>query len=310
MLRSTNTVPIGVVVLNYNRLNYTLECMESLLLAHPAPGELVLVDNGSTDGSVNEFSKRYGSSSRITLLLLNKNTGYAGGMNRGIRELLKNKEIKVILLLNNDTVVQSDFLGPLMNCLEDGTGYCIATPKILYDDRVTIWSTGAWIFYPLLFSLQSKGKQDGFQFDSPGKINYVTGAAMTVKREVFEKIGLFDEEYFAYVEDVDFCKRAVDAGFRLCYCYKSIIFHKAAATLGEFNPCRIYLNVRNKAYFIKKNISPLLWPMSAMWNLGVITIWAFRALLKRRFKVIGLIFLGMLDFIRGKMGSPAGLRMN
>lgn len=293
------------MVLNYNGLNYTLECMESLLLAHPAPGELVLVDNGSTDGSVNEFSKRYANNSRITLLLLDKNTGYAGGMNRGIRELLKNKEIKVILLLNNDTIVQSDFLSPLMNCLEDGSGYHIATPKILYDDRVTIWSTGAWIFYPLLFSLQSKGRRDGFQFNSPRKINNVTGCAMAVRREVFEKIGLFDEEYFAYVEDVDFCKRAVNAGFRFAYCCQSTIFHKVAGTLGEFSPQRIYLNVRNKAYFIKKNISPLMWPISVIWNLGVITVWAYKALLKRRFKVIRLIFLGMLDFIRGKMGPPA-----
>lgn len=298
------------MVLNYNGLNYTLECMESLFLLHPAPGELVLVDNGSTDGSVNEFSKRYASNSRITLLLLDKNAGYAGGMNRGIREVLKNREIKVILLLNNDTVVKSDFLGPLMDCLEDGSGYHIATPKILCDDKVTIWSTGAWVFYPLLFSLQDKGKEDGFQFDKPRKINNVTGCAMAVRREVFGKIGLFDEEYFAYVEDVDFCRRAVGAGFRFAYCCESVIFHKASATLGEFNPYRMYLNVRNKAYFIKKNIPPLLWPMSAIWNLGVITVWTFKALLKRRFKVIRLIFLGIFDFIRGKMGPPAGLRKN
>jgi GT2 family glycosyltransferase len=298
------------VVLNYNGLNYTIECVESLFLVNPAPEELVLVDNGSTDGSGNEFSKRYGNNSRITLLLLDKNIGYAGGMNKGIGHLLKNKKIKVLLLLNNDTVVKSDFLGPLMDCLEDSSGYHIATPKILYSDRVTIWSAGARVFYPLLFSLQSKGKQDGFQFNSPRKINSVTGCAMAVRREVFEKIGLFDEEYFAYVEDIDFCKRAVTAGFRFAYCYKSTIFHKASGTLGEFNPYRIYLNVRNKAYFIKKNISPLWWPMSAIWNLGVITSWAFKALLKRRFKVIRLIFLGMVDFIRGKMGSSVGLRRN
>lgn len=278
--------------------------MESLLLVNPAPRELVLVDNASTDGSVNEFRKRYGNNSRITLLLLDKNMGYAGGMNGGIRYLLKNKEIKVVLLLNNDTVVKSDFLGPLMDCLEDGSGYYIATPKILYGDKVTIWSTGERVFYPLLFSLQSKGKQDGSPFDSPRKINSVTGCAMAIRRGVFEKIGLFDEEYFAYVEEVDFCKRAVDAGFRFAYCYKSIILHKVSGPLAEFNPYRIYLNVRNKAYFIKKNISPFLWPMSAIWYLGVITIWIFKALLKRRFKVIRLIFLGMFDFIRGKMGSP------
>src|SRR3989338_6925420 len=119
----SNTVPAGVVVLNYNGLNSTLECMESLFLANPAPKKLVLVDNGSTDGSVNEFSKRYGNNSLITLLILDKNTGYAGGMNSGISHLLKNKEIKMILLLNNDTVVKPDFLGPLMNCLNDESGY-------------------------------------------------------------------------------------------------------------------------------------------------------------------------------------------
>lgn len=299
-----DTAAIGVVVLNYNGLHYTFECIESLFSANPFPQEIILIDNGSTDNSAREFTSRFENDQRITLLLFDKNLGYAGGMNQGIKYLFKNQKIKVILLLNNDTVVKSDFLAPLMVSLEDGCGYHLATPKILYRDGVTIWSIGARVFYPSLFSLHSKGKKDVPSLERPKEINFLTGCAMVIRKEVFEKIGLFDEKYFAYVEDVDFCKRALEAGFRFTYCHKSVIIHKEAGCLGDFSPAQVYLKVRNKAYFIKKNIAPILWPMSGTWYFIVTTFWMFRAVLKGKGDVVRAIFLGLLDFVHGKMGAP------
>lgn len=300
----SNIAPLGIVVLSYNGLNYSLKCIESLLLVESTPRELVLVDNASTDGSDQEFRKRYENDSRITLILLDRNLGYTGGMNIGIRHLLKDKEIKVILLLNNDTVVRPNFLSSLMECLKDGSGYHIATPKILCEDEQTIWSAGERVFYPLLFSLRTKGKQDSSRFNEPRKINSVTGCAMAVRRKMFEKIGLFDENYFRYVEEIDFCRQALKAGFSFAYCPQSVILHRGSGLWGEFSPTQVYLNVRNKAYFIKKNGLPFLWPISVTWYFLVVGFWRFKAILRKRPDVANLIFLGWWDFCRGKMGPP------
>lgn len=297
-----DTLPIGVVVLNYNRAHYTFQCLESLFSAAPSPCEIILIDNGSTDNSAREFTARFDNNERVTLLLLDENLGYCGGMNKGIKLLLGNRGIKIILLLNNDTTAKSDFLLPLMECLKDGSVYSLATPKILREDGLTIWSTGENVFYPLLLSVRSKGAKDGPRFNTPREINCITGCAMAVRREVFEKIGLFDEKYFSYVEDVDFCRRARWAGFRFAYCHKSVVYHKGARCLGEFSPEKIYLNVRNKAYFIKKNVSLLLWPISWLWLSVVVISWVFRALYRKEFNVIGGILQGLYDFARDKMG--------
>lgn len=305
----TDTAAIGVVVLNYNGLDYTLACIESLFSANPSPLEIILIDNGSRDNSASEFIGRFENDQRITLLLLDKNLGYCGGMNKGIRILLGNKGIKIILLLNNDTTVKSNFLLSLMECLKDGSGYSLATPKILREDGFTIWSTGENVFYPLLFSFRNKGRKDSPLFNAARKINSVTGCAMAVRREVFEKIGLFDEKYFSYVEDVDFCKRACDAGFRFAYCYNSVIFHRGVPCLGEFSPTKIYLNVRNKAYFIKKNVSLILWPISWLWFFVVVMLWIYRAIRRKEFNVIGAIFQGLCDFVQNKMGPPKSARL-
>lgn len=300
-----NTVPIGVAVLNYNGLRYTFQCLESLFCANPSPKEIILIDNGSTDNSAREILGRFENDQRITLLLLNKNLGYAEGMNKGIRHLLGNKEIKIVVLLNNDTTVKSDFLLPLTECLKDGSGYHVATPKILREDGFTIWSAGENVFYPLLLSMHHKSAKDSPRFNSARKINNVTGCAMAVRREVFEKIGLFDEKYFSYVEDVDLCKRALDACFRFAYCYRSVVLHKGASCLGEFSPAKTYLNVRNKAYFIKKNVSLILWPISWLWLFVVVMLWMLRAIRRKELNVMRSILRGLSDFARGKMGQCA-----
>lgn len=300
-----NTAPIGIVVLNYNGWNCTFQCIESLFHSNPFPKKIILIDNGSTDNSAKELIGRFENEPRITLLLLDKNLGYSGGMNKGIKLLLGKKEIEIILLLNNDTIVRPDFLLPLAECLKEGSRCHIATPKILHEDGLTIWSAGENVFYPLLLSMRYKGAQDSPRFNSLRKINSVTGCAMAVRREVFGKIGLFDEKYFSYVEDVDFCKRAFDAGFRFAYCHLSIVLHKGASCLGDFSPTKAYLNIRNKAYFIKKNIPLILRPISWMWLLAVSMLWMLKAIRRKEFNVIKSILRGLSDSARGKMGQCA-----
>jgi GT2 family glycosyltransferase len=295
---------VAVVVLHYNRLKDTVACMSSLLVTDPMPAYIYLIDNASSTVAREELKKRYGLNPDVDLYHLEKNTGYAGGMNYGIRLALKNEQIDTIVLLNNDTTVQPDSLIQLATCLSDQNNFHIATPKILYEDNKTIWSTGERVFYPLLWANREKGKIDASNLHRFKNINCVTGCAMAIKREVFEKIGLLDEAYFAYVEDVDFCKRAVDAGFHLICCAGSRILHKESRSLGDFSPGKQHLLTRNKAYFIQKNIPPIWWPVSFTWYLGVNFFWILRALLSGKAKVAGSILRGINDFAKKKMGPP------
>jgi GT2 family glycosyltransferase len=297
-------LPIGIVVLHYHCLRDTDVCVTSLLAADPAAARIVIVNNVADPETRKCLFDRFGRDPRITLRHLDRNHGFAGGMNHGIQYLLLDSQVKVLLLLNNDTRGRPDFLGPLAESLSDSSAYQLATPKILFDDRSTIWSTGEWTLFPFLFSRRQLGKSDDARTPRPRKINSITGCAMAVRREVFERIGMFDENFFAYVEDVDFCLRAWKTGFRFACCHDSVVYHAASQSLGDFSPAKVYLNTRNKAYFIIKNVSPFLWLPSAAWYLAVTCGWFLKALCRGDWDVMRSILQGFVDGIRNRMGTP------
>ena len=244
----------------------------------------------------------------MTLLAMDHNRGYAGGMNQGVRYLLKHTTVRSILLLNNDTLIRPTALAALAEGLREGSACAILTPRILYADGRTIWSTGERVIYPLLFAFRNRGLRANPGSAAPKGINCVTGCALAVKSEVFDKIGLFDENYFAYVEEIDFCKRAVDAGFRLTCCMDSVVIHRVGGVLGEHSPHQMYLKVRNKAYFLKKNIPPLLWTVSATWYLMTVLTWLLKGVVARNPGIVRCILKGMRDFLHGRMGQPFWMR--
>jgi len=296
-------VPVGVVVLNYDGLDDTMRCLDSLDAADPAPARVVVVDNGSADGSPEALARRCAGNAAVEFLRLDRNLGYAGGMNRGIERALAHG-VDVVLLLNNDTTVRPGFLGPIAAALA-APAAAIATPRILCADERTIWSVGERVFYPLLVARRGRGRPDGPEFDVPRRINCVTGCAMAVRREVFAKIGLLDEAYFAYVEEIDFCKRARDAGFGFVYVPGSVVIHREAGVLGEASPAQVHLKARNRAWFHRKHGPALLWPVVAVWHALVMCTWALRGVLSG---TPGAVVRGTLDALRGRMGPPAWVR--
>lgn len=294
----TRARALGVVVLHFGNVRDTQACLRSLLAADPRPARIVVVDNGGDGIDRLLAAAAPPPSPRIELLSPGANLGYAGGMNLGIRTLMSDEEVRVIVLLNNDTVAAPDVFRGLGEALREGSGVHLATPRILYDDSDRTWSAGERVCYPLLWARSYSAAPPA------RRINGVTGCAMAVRREVFERIGLFDENYFAYVEDVDFCLRANAAGFRFTCCPESVVYHNASSSLGDFSPAKVYLNVRNKAYFIRKNIHPIWWPLSWPWYLLTVLSWAFRALRKGKPDVVRSILVAGRDAIRGRMGPP------
>jgi hypothetical protein len=213
---------VSVVVLNYNGLKYLKNCFDSLKKTKYPNFEVIMVDNKSTDESLYYTKKNY---SWIKIIDAGSNSGWAIGNNIGVR----NAKGKYILLLNNDTICEPDWLIKLVNIAES-------------DKKIAI--VGAW---PLI-SKFSKTDAKKFPYKIE-EVSTVSGAAMLIKRKIFEEIGLFEEKYFIYWEDTEFTYRAILANYRVMMNYKSIVYHIGGGYTNKNESEKwIYEKVKNRLH--------------------------------------------------------------
>jgi GT2 family glycosyltransferase len=218
---------ISIVVLNYNGGKYIQECIESVLKSEYDNFELLIVDNNSTDQSIDIIQTVFSNDHRIKLVRNNKNVGFAEGNNIGARHSIG----KYLVMLNVDTVVQPKWLAEVINVMESDPTIGVAQPKLLLLDNKSIFdSTGDYLdFYG--FSLRRGGEwleNDTGQYDTVHDIFSARGAALVTRKEIVQKIGLFDCDYFLDFEDIDFCWRVRLYGKRVVFVPKSVVYHKGA----------------------------------------------------------------------------------
>lgn len=239
---------VFIIVLNFNGGEKVIECLRSLEQESSLPAKIVVVDNGSEDGSL-EMIKKNKVSEKIKIIENKKNLGFAAGNNVGIRYALK-KGAHAVLLLNQDTVAEKGFLRPLLENPADIVAPVIRFKrkgKWIYDygGKINWWLGRSW---HLEFSTS---REVDFATTIRGDVlDYVSGCAMLIKRPVLEKIGFLDEKFFLYFEDVDFCLRAKQAGFKIAVEPKSMVLHKLAER--EKRPLRQHFN-QLKSNFIFAN---------------------------------------------------------
>ena len=241
---------VMVIVLNWNGLTDTLECLESLSrLDYPAC-ELVVVDNGSTDGSPAIIRVRFPD---VTLVETGENLGFTGGNNLGLRRALE-QGADYALLLNNDTEVAPDFLRLLVEAAEADPRIGIVGPTIYYHAQPqVIWSAGGHIDWRRGRTwMLGLNEFDVGQFgDEPRDVDFVTGCALLVKRAVMEQVGLLDERFFAYYEETEWCVRARRAGFHIAHVPRATVWHKMPLDGRESSPSVHYYMTRNRLLFLK-----------------------------------------------------------
>lgn len=289
---------VSIIIVNWNQEADTAECLNSLKRIDYSDHEIILVDNGSRDSSPDNIQGRF---QNIKLIRNRENKGFAEGNNVGIREALK-RNADYILLLNNDTVVEADFLTSLVNIAEADSSISMATPKIMfYRDRDTIWFAGG-SFLPFIEkpSHLYYGRKDVGQVKDVTETEWISGCCMLIKREVFEKIGLLDADYFNNYEDVDFCVRARRAGYKIVVVPQARIYHKFAASMGgKFSPFYTYFRTRNNLLFFKKTGR---WLPLAL-NFVIFPLYSiFESLRNKEFQGIKTIFVAIWDFLIGKYG--------
>lgn len=297
---------VAIIILNWNGGNDTVECLESLRkLVYPRVC-LIVVDNASEDDSVGRIRRNY---SDVVLICNPKNLGYAEGNNIGIKHALR-IGAEFVLLLNNDTVVDKNFLQLLVGAVKKKLHVGLAGPKILsHGSPNRIWFAGpkkTWAFgRPLELGHRGFGEVDSGQYDRTMPVGFITGCSLLISREVISRVGLLDSDYFAYYEDADYCLRAKNAGYALLYVPKARIWHKAARSTTDiysYSPVTMYLGIRNRLLFMKKHGNPVGWLIFIPYFVGVILRSLFKFPIFGRGSVTRPIYFGIKDFILSNYG--------
>lgn len=249
---------VVIVVLNWQQAQLTTECVKSLLALEYSNFQILIVDNGSQDGSTAVLQGLL--SSRVSLVCLDQNLGYAGGNNAGIRYALEHNA-DYVLVLNNDTIVSPGLLTTLTRAAASDRSVAAVTPKIRYMHKPNhIWAAGGEINW-WLGRARSRGRNqlDRGQFDQSADLDYATGCCILFRKSALNEIGLFNEDYFAYFEDTEWCLRAKRGGYCIRYQPDALMWHWAGASsktnqgkinTGRTTPTIYYLVTRNNLWLI------------------------------------------------------------
>lgn len=244
---------IFIIILNYNGKDVIKNCLASVFKIDYPDFEVVVVDNNSSDGSLESAKNNF---SKANFIKNEANLGFSAGNNIGIRFALE-RMADYVLLLNNDTEVEKDFLAKLVEMAETDEKIGTVSPVIFNGHNRQVWFSGGGINWLRMKTKHSQqiATEDYFETD------FISGCAMLVKAEVFRVVGLLDEDYFLYWEDVDFSVRARKAGFKNIVVTGSWIYHFEKSEQEKKN--KIYWLVVSGLIFFKKNSPSILKPWIA-----------------------------------------------
>ena len=249
---------VTVIVLNWNGKDLTIECLESLKQVNYSNFNILVVDNGSTDGSVELLKEKF---PEVSILVLEKNLGYAAGNNRGF-DSLKPDHPEFVIFLNNDTIVGENFIEPLVKQLLTHKKASQTVPKIYYEnDPKLIWYAGGIVnlWTGSIYHLGIR-QYDGPAYSKTHKTKYATGCCFCMRYEEFKEFGGFDEAFPMYSEDVDLSLWIRAAGKQVWFVPNSKIWHKVSASLGgEFSFGKIIRKARGIFLLIKKHANVVQW---------------------------------------------------
>lgn len=268
---------VSIAILNYNGIHHLRTFLTNILSTLDSRARISVIDNGSTDDSL-EYLKEFGG--KIDVIKLDQNYGFAEGYNKGLSQI----EAKYYLLLNSDVEVNDDFLSPLVKVLEDSPHTAIVQPSILsYANRSFYEYAGASggfldIFrYPFcrgrIFNTVEKYSP---QY-ADREIFWASGACMLIRSEVFHDLNGFAGYYFAHMEEIDLCWRAQRLGYAIRVSTGSVVYHLGGGTLSYLSPKKTYLNFRNSLFTLWRNekLYNLIWLLPVRFTLDIIALFMF-----------------------------------
>lgn len=250
---------VSIIVLNWNGKDDIFECLDSLFRQAYRAFEIVVVDNGSTDGSLDLIRQRYGNSLRI--IANPTNVGFAEGCNVGIRA----SQGEFIALVNSDAIVEPSWLEALVQGMQEPSAGMCASKIYYYGKKGLIENTGQTITRDGLGRTRGRLERDEGQYDSVSEVFCPSGCAGLYRRDMMEQIGLFDGLFFAYADDIDVGVRGRLLGYRCYYIPTAVAYHKLSASFGLLSPFKAFLVERNRLWVLIKCF-PLRHLIQAPWH--------------------------------------------
>lgn len=296
---------VVVVILNTNRRQDTLECLTSLKKGTYENFQVVLLDNASSDGTVEAVNKAF---PWVKIIHLQENRGYAGNNNIGVQAALE-LEADWVFVLNEDTIVAPDCLNRLMCVAESDPKIGIVGPLVYHHSEPTVIQTaGGWLGRSWESKHYGQDEEDCGQYREPRDVEWISGCGIVVRRDVIEEVGAIDERFFYYWEETEWCLRARRAAWRILNVPQAKIWHKGVQRNHRPQPTVTYYNTRNRLLTLSKMDAPLkVW--TGVW-LQLVRTWASWTI-RRRWRHMRdhrtAMVLGAYDFLRGRLGGPVEL---
>jgi GT2 family glycosyltransferase len=238
---------VSVIVPNYNGLKFLGACLDSLRGQSFRDFEVIVVDNASTDGSAGFVREKY---PEVKVLMKELNLGFGGGINAG----LGRAEGVYVALLNNDAIAGEDWLAGLVSSARRSEGrFGMWASKILSSDRPDTIDTAGHLLYPDGLNIgRGKGEKDSERYNKEEEVLIASGCASLFLKRVFDEVGGFDEDFFAYGDDTEMGLRARLSGWRCMYVPSSVVYHKGSGTMGRHSPEKAYMIERNRIWVLVK----------------------------------------------------------
>lgn len=298
---------VAAVVANWNGGAENLECIASLLDSGLAPGDVVFVDNGSSDGSLALVKQRFPG---LVFVENGENLGFGAAANQGARSALE-RGAQAVFFVNNDVVVPRETLPALVRALESEPRLGLVGPRVLYKhDPSLVWCAGGMLTWrENLSTLLGHREVDGERWRADRDVDYVAGCALLGRAEALREIGLFDDRYFAYMEDVDLGVRAQRAGWGVRILGSVAALHAtSSATGGGYNPRRKYMMGVNSIWFLRAHAGRGEWLRFLVYDVATLPFLWIAGLFQGRAKAVLAKAIGIADGLRGRRVTAASIR--
>jgi len=298
---TVSTVHVFTVILNTNRKEDTLACLASLRETGFARHTVLVLDNDSSDGSVDAIRISF---PEVEVIRLDKNLGYAGNNNVGIEAALK-RGADWVFLLNEDTIVAPDCLRYLVEIGESEAAIGIVGPMVYHYDRPDlVQSAGGLLGAAWQSTHLGQNETDSGRFAEPHAVDWISGCAIMVRRAAIEQVGMIDARFFYYWEETEWCVRAAKAGWTIVHVPQAKVWHKGVRPDYRPQPHVTYYNTRNRLLLLRKHHAPLrAWIGAWSQFLRTFTSWSVRPKWRAMRNHRDAMWRGMTDFFRGRWGQ-------
>jgi GT2 family glycosyltransferase len=298
----TNKLSVAILIINWKKYDLTFQCINSVLKSSFDNFKIILIDNEFQKNKLNIYS----STKRIKIILNKKNEGFAKANNQGINYALKNK-YDYILLLNNDTRISKNMIENLI-IHSQSNNLSIIQPLILNSKGDKVWNAGGEVnkFFGIF---KTKFKERNFKSNLKFNLetDWFTGCCCLFKAQIFRTEGTFDENFFAYYEDVDYSLRLKKKGYKIGLLTNTYLIHHASMSSkseksmqGKLNPYIHYLSIRNHIYLLRKHSNNFNIFGVFLNQFFKIISYSIYFLIRLRFKKLKMVYKGLIDGIKIK----------